>query len=184
MAGGHTQKEGIDAMGGTHYSFNPVIVALFSIALMCGIYIGFNQGAIPAVAAGLGFFIWGACPHFGCLIASYRQGKTKACVVLMIFTGFWTVLGIGLMAGLMNELGPLLLYSEPVIAASILIMAYYYVAEWDSCPLGLILIGLGVAVAILWLSKLFHWPPLVGSITVGLLGLGVFWTAIDQLNCE
>lgn len=168
-------------MRGTHDDFNPVIVALFSIALVCGIYIGFNQGAIPAVTAGLGFFLWGACPHFGCLLASYRQGKTKACVILMIFTGFWSVLGISLLAGLKKELGSLLLYSEPVIAVSVFIMCRYYFKAAEAA-LGGILIGLGLTVSILWLSKLRHWPATVGSVTVGILGFFVLLTAINQLN--
>jgi len=165
----------------SYTSFNPVVVALFSIFLMCGIYIGYNEDVIPNVTAGLGFFIWGALPHFGCLIASYRIGKTNAAVVLMIFTGFWTLLSISLLAGLKKELGPLFLYSEPVIAISVFVMSYYYFKDKER-PLGGILIGLGLTVSILWVSKALKWSPHVGSITVGILGFFVLLTAINQLN--
>jgi hypothetical protein len=159
--------------------FNPVILALFSITVMCGIFIGFNEKALPPVAAGLGFLLWGALPHAICMYESVRQGHTEASVVLMLFLGFWLFLGIGLLVAPPADLVAVLRYAEPVIALAVFIMCVYY---RRTPSLSRILIGLGVTVSWLWASKLIHAPAFIASWIVGILGCFVFLTAIVQLN--
>lgn len=159
--------------------FNPVVLALFSIAVMCGVYIGLNEKAIPPAAAALAFLVWGVLPHSVCLYESIRHGHTEASVVLMLFQGFWLFLGIGLLTLPAHDLHQCLRYAEPVIAVATFIMAYFY---REKKPLERILVGLGVTVSWLWMSKLLGSDAWIGSWVVGVLGFFVFVVAIIQLG--
>jgi hypothetical protein len=160
--------------------FNPVILALFSIVVMCGAYIGLNEKAIPPAAAALAFLVWGALPHSVCLYESIRHGHVEAAVVLMLYMGFWLFLGIGLLTLPPEDLHKCLRYVEPVIAFATGIMVYFYRTKHS---LAWILGGLGFTVVVLWASKLpKNSPHWIGSWVVGMLGVGVFVVAVIQLK--
>jgi hypothetical protein len=168
-----------DSMPAEKPGFNPVILALFSISIMCGIYIGLNERSIPPYAAALGFLLWGALPHGICLFESIRHGHTEASVVLMLFMGFWLYLGIGLLTLPVHDLHLCLRYAEPVIGIATFVMVYFY---RDKTSLARILVGLGLTVGWLWLSKLIGAPSWIGSWVVGVLGVFVFIVAVIQLK--
>lgn len=188
------------------HQFNVVMLALTSIYLVCGVFIGLSLKILPAKIGGLLLLLVGALPHCICLALAIQAGHTTAACVLAIFSFFWLYLGIAYAfikpdpneTGLLSNIDKGLLFLEPPMAVMIFVYQQDYWAK--DVVLAWLLNGLGATVVYLWLTKFvaaLHTagtyskanPPAIVAlfnkfvpVVVFLLSLDVIYAINDQLN--
>ena len=187
------------------HQFNVVMLALTSIYLVCGIFIGLSIKMLPPKIGGLLLLLVGALPHAICLVLAIQAGHSTAACVLAIFTFFWLYLGIAYTfitpdpndTGLLSGIDKGLLFLEPPMAVMIFVYQQDYWAK--DAVLAWLLNGLGATVVYLWLTKFVaalhtssaytkaNPPAIVATlnkfvpIVVFLLSLNVIYAINDQL---
>ncbi|MBR9911086.1 MAG: hypothetical protein GYB33_12130 [Gammaproteobacteria bacterium] len=188
------------------HDFNVILLALTSIYLVCGIFIGLSMKMLPPKFGGLLLLLCGALPHCVCLILAIQAGHTVSACILAIFSVFWIYLGSGYLflkpdpndTGLLSGLDRGLLFLEPPMAVMIFVFQQDYWAK--STVLAWLLGSLGVTVIYLWLTKFvaaLHTsseysksnPPAIVRqlnkfvpVTVFLLSIHVIYAINDQLH--
>lgn len=188
------------------HHFNVVLLALTSIYLVCGIFIGLSLKMLPPRIGGLLLLLVGALPHCICLVLAIQAGHTTAACVLAIFSFFWLYLGIAYTfikpdpndTGLLSPIDKGLLFLEPPMAVMIFVYQQDYWAK--DVVLAWLLNGLGATVVYLWLTKFVaalhtsaeysktNPPALVVTLNrfvplvVFMLSVAVIYTINDQLH--
>ncbi len=141
------------------HQINVVLLALTSIYLVCGIFIGLSLKMLPPRIGGLLLLLVGALPHCICLVLAIQAGHTTSACVLAIFSFFWLYLGISYAfltpnpndTGLLSDIDKGLLFLEPPMAVMIFVYQQDYWAK--DVVLAWLLNGLGATVVYLWLTK-------------------------------
>ncbi len=159
-------------------NFSTVAFVLFAIWMACTIFPGLSFKLIPLLAGALAILLFVVPPHTIGLYLNIRDGNTVPAITIGLFWSFWLFLGIGYFILPATQISEALKFIEPGMAVAVFCLQYFYKDK----SLQYILIGLGMTITYLWLSKLILFLEAGVPFVVISLGICTLAVAVHQLK--